>query len=190
MCEYDSDRVRNISIAMGMTPVIWTRVSATTTFDTGGQADYCLFASKSDLTFGIHTDFNVQGGTTSVYQVLSNWLTILSNVATLKTGFIVLEHDLFEQTVEIATGYILPDALKRGFRMTPVVTCLNKPMSDAYIETNDNKTNPPPASGEPFYSFPSPHLIYPCPPQLVQTPQVLQVQSPGRTPSTSSLFFS
>lgn len=31
-----SDRVRAISIAMGLTPVIWTRLSPQVTFDTGG----------------------------------------------------------------------------------------------------------------------------------------------------------
>jgi hypothetical protein len=33
-----SDRVRAISIAMGLTPVIWTRISPTATFDTGGRS--------------------------------------------------------------------------------------------------------------------------------------------------------
>ena len=61
-------------------------------------------------------------------------------------GFIVLQHDLFEQTVEAATGYILPDALAHvpAFNITPVVNCLGMPMANAYIETNDNKSNPPP----------------------------------------------
>jgi peptidoglycan/xylan/chitin deacetylase (PgdA/CDA1 family) len=31
------DRVRAISLAMGLTPVMWTRVSATATFDTDGK---------------------------------------------------------------------------------------------------------------------------------------------------------
>lgn len=64
--------------------------------------------------------------------------------------FIVLEHDLFQQTVQIATGYILPDALAYNnppFNITPIIECLHKPLSDAYIETNDNKSNPPPLQG-------------------------------------------
>jgi hypothetical protein len=86
--------------------------------------------------------------------VLANWELILSNVSKLDTGFIVLEHDLFQQAVDVATGYILPDALghKPPFKIQPVVTCLNKPLSDAYIETNDNKTNPPVGSGESFHA--------------------------------------
>jgi hypothetical protein len=73
----------------------------------------------------------------------------MSDVSNLNTGFIVLEHDLFEQTVQLATGYILPDALATvpKLNITPVISCLNLPMSDAYIETNNNSTNPPVISG-------------------------------------------
>jgi len=125
------DRVRAICTAMGLTPIMWTRVSSLVTLDTD--------------------DFDISGGLTSVDQVLANWELILKNVTLLKSGFIVLEHDLFQQAVDVATGYILPDALahKPPFKIEPVVTCLNKPLSDAYIETNDNKTNPPVGPGSP-----------------------------------------
>lgn len=124
------NRVRAIGVAMGLTPVIWTRNRQTrSAFDTG--------------------DFDVKGGTVTAPQVLQNWEYIMGNVSTLNTGFIVLEHDLYEQAVQLATGYILPDALATvpKFNITPVVNCLNKPMADAYIETNDNNTNPPLISG-------------------------------------------
>lgn len=123
------DRVRAISIAMGLTPVMWTRLSPLATFDTD--------------------DFDIHGGLTTVQSVLNNWEEIMGNVTTMKTGFIVLEHDLFEQAVQVATGYILPDALARKPPLTiqPVIECLNKPLKDAYIETNDNSTNPPAQSG-------------------------------------------
>ncbi|PPQ66102.1 hypothetical protein CVT26_010903 [Gymnopilus dilepis] len=119
------DRVRAISLAMGLTPVMWTRISPLATFDTD--------------------DFDIHGGLTTVQQVLQNWENILGNVSTMSNGFIVLEHDLFEQTVEVATGYILPDALahKPPFNIRPVVNCLNRDLADAYIETNNNATNPP-----------------------------------------------
>ncbi|GLB36459.1 putative chitin deacetylase [Lyophyllum shimeji] len=123
------DRVRAISAAMGLTPVMWTRISPVATFDTD--------------------DFDIHGGLTTVEHVLQNWENIIGNVTQRNSGFIVLEHDLFQQSVQVATGYILPDALnhKPPFTIEPVVTCLNKPLSDAYIETNDNKTNPPAQSG-------------------------------------------
>ncbi|TFK30401.1 chitin deacetylase [Coprinopsis marcescibilis] len=123
------DRVRAISIAMGLVPVIWTRTSPVSTFDTD--------------------DFNIHNGVTPVSKVLQNWQNILSSASTLKTGFIVLEHDLFQESVEVATGYILPDALAHNppFNIQPVVKCLGRSMSDAYVETNNNKTNPPAANG-------------------------------------------
>jgi len=77
--------------------------------------------------------------------VLQNWKYILGNATTLKNGFIVLEHDLFEESVEVATGYILPDALAHNppFGIKPVISCQGRSLTDAYIETNDNKTHPP-----------------------------------------------
>jgi len=94
----------------------------------------------------LHEDFDIHGGVTNVQQVIANWENIMQNAQTLKTGFIVLEHDLFQQTVEVATGYILPDALARkpALNITTVNTCLNRPPGDAYLETNDNTTNPLP----------------------------------------------
>jgi hypothetical protein len=78
---------------------------------------------------------------------MSNWTKVINTAATLDTGFIVLEHDIFEQTVEVATGYILPDAQARSPKLDikPVIICLDKSMNDAYVELNDNSTNPPPA---------------------------------------------
>lgn len=103
------DRVRAICKAMNLTPILWTRISAGQTLDTD--------------------DFDIHGGLSTVDEVLFNWQNILGNVSTLNTGFIVLEHDLFQQSVEVATGYILPDAIARGtFKIMPVTTCLNKPM--------------------------------------------------------------
>ena len=79
-------------------------------------------------------------------QVLNNFENIVNNASSISTGFIVLEHDLFEQTVDVATGYILPDALAHTPKLTlkPVFECLGMTLADAYIETNDNKTFPPP----------------------------------------------
>jgi len=88
-------------------------------------------------------DFDIHSGAVSVQQVLSNWEGIMNNVSSRDSGFIVLEHDLFQQTVEVATGYILPDALSRSLTIEPVYACLKMPIANAYIETNDNKTNPP-----------------------------------------------
>ncbi|KAI0639104.1 glycoside hydrolase/deacetylase [Trametes polyzona] len=118
------NRVRAIAKAMGLQTSIWTRISPTATFDTG--------------------DFDINGGTITSEQVLNNWESIIGNATTIDHGFIVLEHDLFQQTVDIATGYILPDALAHQppFSIKPMVECLNKPLRDSYVETNDNSSNP------------------------------------------------
>ncbi|KAF8922250.1 hypothetical protein CPB85DRAFT_1266590 [Mucidula mucida] len=121
------DRVRAIATAMGMYSVMWTRISPTQTFDTH--------------------DFDIQSGLFTPEGVLQSWEFILGNASKLDTGFIALEHDLYQQTVEIASGYILPDAIAQGFDITPIVNCINQPLANAYIETNDNSTNPPAASG-------------------------------------------
>jgi len=119
------NRVRAIAKAMGLTPVMWTRISALATFDTD--------------------DFDLHSGLSTASKVLQNWDFIEGNATTFPSGFILLEHDLFQQSVDIATGYILPDALAHqpAFKIEPVIACLNKPMNDAYIELNDNSTNPP-----------------------------------------------
>ncbi|KAG2003220.1 chitin deacetylase [Coprinopsis cinerea AmutBmut pab1-1] len=120
------DRVRALSLAMGLVPVMWTRTADSVVFNT--------------------EDFNINSGT-SVQKVLHNWQTILQTESSLNHGFIVLQHDLWQQGVDVATGYILPDGLAHQPKLTiePVVTCLNMPNANAYIETNDNKTNAPKA---------------------------------------------
>uniref|UniRef100_A0A8H7XUJ5 chitin deacetylase n=1 Tax=Psilocybe cubensis TaxID=181762 RepID=A0A8H7XUJ5_PSICU len=119
------DRVRAISLAMGLTPVMWTRLGPNSAFNTN--------------------DFDIHSGTVTVDQALSGWKSVLDKANTIDTGFIALEHDIWQQTVEVATGYILPDALAHqpAFKIQPVVNCLARTMSDAYVETNNNATNPP-----------------------------------------------
>lgn len=114
----------------------------------------------------------------------------MGNVTSLNTGFIVLEHDLFQQSVEIATGYILPDALARTPKLTlqPVISCLSLPLSDAYIETNDNKTNPPPATLGPTGEFFAPltelHLDWELTPQQALPLAIRPPLGPVVTPAS------
>jgi len=108
-------------------------------------SSYCFDSTAVDISY---EDYNIHGGITNVQQVLSNWEGIMEHVDSMQNGFVVLEHDLFQQSVEVATGYILPDALARkpALNITTVNTCLNMPPGNAYIETNDNQTNPLPLS--------------------------------------------
>ncbi|EJT97991.1 glycoside hydrolase/deacetylase [Dacryopinax primogenitus] len=118
------DRVRAISMAMGMTPIIWTTYKGVD-FDTN--------------------DWHIPAGTVSANDVLGTFQQILTQDApNLNSGFIVLEHDLYQQTVDLAVGYVLPNALASGlFQIMPIIECLHKPLADSYVETNNNQTNPP-----------------------------------------------
>ncbi|KAF8749152.1 Polysaccharide deacetylase [Rhizoctonia solani] len=115
------DRVRAIAMAMDLTPVIWTGVGKDE-FDT--------------------SDWRIPGGTSNGTYSYSAFNKILENATTLDTGFIVLQHDLYQETVDLAVGYILPDALAHQpkFTLSSVSHCLHQPLEDAYIETNTNET--------------------------------------------------
>jgi len=118
------DRVRAISLAMGMTPVIWTTYNGTD-FDTN--------------------DWYIPAGTVTAADVLGTFNQVLFvDAPMMNSGFIVLEHDLYQQTVDLAVGYVLPNAIaSKKFQMMPIISCLNKPIEDSYVETNNNITNPP-----------------------------------------------
>lgn len=60
----------------------------------------------------------------------------------MDTGFIVLEHDLYPQTVTLATEYIIPAALdfKPSMKVQNVISCLGKPLAEAYVETSKTRS--------------------------------------------------
>jgi peptidoglycan/xylan/chitin deacetylase (PgdA/CDA1 family) len=120
------DRVRAIALAMGMTPIIWTSDTSGGNYDTN--------------------DWHIPAGTVSASGVINEFNRILQDATKLNTGFIVLAHDLYQQSVDLATGYVLPDALARQppFKLQPIITCQHQPLENAYVETNHNNTNPPP----------------------------------------------
>jgi peptidoglycan/xylan/chitin deacetylase (PgdA/CDA1 family) len=111
------DRVRAIALAMGMTPVIWTR-AGNIAFDT--------------------KDWRIAGGTENGTSSYAAWQQILTNSQKIDTGFISLQHDLYQQSVDMAVGYILPDALSHSpaFTLKPIIECLNQDAGNAYLETN------------------------------------------------------
>jgi peptidoglycan/xylan/chitin deacetylase (PgdA/CDA1 family) len=120
------DRVRAIALAMGFTPIIWTGVG-TSNFDTD--------------------DWHIASGQVSASGVLASFTSILNMAPTLNTGFIVLAHDLYQQSVDLAVGYILPDAIASTnpkFNIMSIIECQHMDLANAYIETNNNSTNRPP----------------------------------------------
>lgn len=118
------NRVRAISLAMGMRPIIWTRNPKT-----GEQFDT--------------NDWKVPGGVVSGTESFQQFQNILTNATELDTGFIVLQHDLFEQTVDLATGYSIPAALSHNFNLMDINKCIKQKPEDAYLETIADKSKVP-----------------------------------------------
>jgi len=118
------NRVRAISLAMGMRPIIWTR----------NPADMAQFDTN---------DWRVVAGQVTGPQSLEIFQEILSNATQLNTGFIVLQHDLYEQEVDLSTGYTIPAALAAGIKPMDVNKCLHQTPDLAYLETIANKSNVP-----------------------------------------------
>ncbi|KAG6812786.1 hypothetical protein H0H92_000558 [Tricholoma furcatifolium] len=118
------DRVRAISLAMGMVPIMWTRTPDGHQFDTN--------------------DWEVAGGLVTGTQSFATFESILANATTINTGFIVLEHDLFEITVDLAIGYTLNAALTHNppFKLESIGRCSNITTSNLYFESNTNTTFP------------------------------------------------
>lgn len=81
-------------------------------------------------------------------QSVESFKQILGNASQLETGFIVLQHDLYMQTVDIAVGYTLNLALNNtpSLKLEPIGTCQGWPGSDLYLETTTNSTFPYPNS--------------------------------------------
>jgi peptidoglycan/xylan/chitin deacetylase (PgdA/CDA1 family) len=119
------DRVRGISLAMGLVPMIWTRSPTGAQFDTN--------------------DWKVAGGLANGTDSWESFQQIMGNASMIDTGFIVLQHDLYEITVDLAIGYTLNAALTHNppFNLEPIGKCASIPTANLYAETNTNKTFPP-----------------------------------------------
>ncbi|KAF8311474.1 glycoside hydrolase/deacetylase [Clavulina sp. PMI_390] len=114
------DRVRAVAKSMGLTPAMWS--------------------SYQDNDFDTD-DWRIPGGTangTSSYEAFS---AILDLASKLTTGFIVLEHDLYQETVEMAMGYFLPLAKQRNFVLKAIYECLGQSLASTYMETAGNSTS-------------------------------------------------
>ncbi|KAJ3488639.1 hypothetical protein NLI96_g2691 [Meripilus lineatus] len=111
------DRVRAIAKAMGMTPIIWTRTASGFSFDT--------------------FDWRVAAGQVTGAQQMDTFDQILGNASTIDTGFVVLQHDVHEITVDLAVGYTLPGARAHQppFNLKRIGECNNIPLSNMYRET-------------------------------------------------------
>ncbi|KAG0370649.1 hypothetical protein BC939DRAFT_180404 [Gamsiella multidivaricata] len=94
------NRVRNIATQLGYKTSIWTQ-----DFDTN--------------------DWNIPGGTATPQSVVATFQSWLAKIPTMSTGFIVLEHDLFPQEVNVSVSGILPIAYAtKGLDIMPIAKCL------------------------------------------------------------------
>jgi len=118
------DRVRAISLAMGMVPILWTRTPSAGQFDTN--------------------DWRVAAGQVTGAQSFASFNSILGNATALDTGFIVLQHDLYEITVDLAVGYTLNAAQTHSPALTlkSIGACSKIPPTNLYLESNKNTTFP------------------------------------------------
>lgn len=117
------DRVRAIAAQMGLTPIIWTSYTAgpnnVTNFDT--------------------TDWNIPGGRATGESALEKFEQILNDyVPKLDTGFIVLQHDLYQQCVDLAVGYVMPMAISaQKYQLKSIIDCLGKPCESGVFPLAD-----------------------------------------------------
>jgi len=118
------DRVRAICEKMNLTPIIWTSANGVE-FDTN--------------------DWKIPGGVATGESSLGQFDVILQQAAQIDTGFIVLEHDLYQQSVDLAVGYVLPAAIKSinsssPYNLMSIADCLGTGTQNAYAETTTNQT--------------------------------------------------
>ncbi|KAF9525352.1 hypothetical protein CPB83DRAFT_552673 [Crepidotus variabilis] len=118
------DRVRAISLAMGLVPVLWTSTAD------GGKFD--------------SNDWRVAGGEFPGQKSVDIYNDIMKNASIIPTGFVTLQHDLFEITVDLAVGYTLDSALSHTpkFALQPVGHCQKWDATELYRETRKNTSFP------------------------------------------------
>ncbi|KAI1316393.1 chitin deacetylase [Mortierella claussenii] len=94
------NRVRNIATQLGYKTSIWTL-----DFDTN--------------------DWNIPAGSATPQSVIDTFKTWLTKIPTMSTGFIVLEHDLFPQEVNVSITGILPLAYAdKALTIEPIAKCI------------------------------------------------------------------
>ncbi|GAA5869184.1 hypothetical protein JCM3774_003974 [Rhodotorula dairenensis] len=116
------DRVRYIALQLGLRPIIWT------------QYDGQVFDTR---------DWQIGGGVVTATEAYNNFNSFLDNaVQTLPHGFIVLAHDLYQQSVDLAVDYVLPNVINAGrLKMKTIASCLGQSLADSYIETAEDSSD-------------------------------------------------
>ncbi|GAA5843059.1 hypothetical protein JCM9279_001846 [Rhodotorula babjevae] len=110
------DRVRYLALQMGLRPIIWTTYN-NEVFDT--------------------RDWQIGGGVVTAPEAYSRFDTFLNQASSsLSSGFIVLAHDLYQQSVDLAVDYILPNVINAGrLHIKTIASCLGQSLEQSYMET-------------------------------------------------------
>ncbi|BGP50413.1 chitin deacetylase [Rhodotorula kratochvilovae] len=116
------DRVRYIALQMGLRPIIWTMYNDEV-FDT--------------------RDWQIGGGVVNATEAYNRFNTFLDQaVSHLPTGFIVLAHDLYQQSVDLAVDYVLPNVINAGrLKIKTIASCLGESLEESYVETANFTAN-------------------------------------------------
>ncbi|KPV73601.1 carbohydrate esterase family 4 protein, partial [Rhodotorula graminis WP1] len=106
------DRVRYIALQMGLRPIIWTTYN-NDVFDT--------------------RDWQIGGGVVTAPDVYTRFDTFLNQASSsLSSGFIVLAHDLYQQSVDLAVDYILPNVINAGrLQIKTIASCLGQSLEQS-----------------------------------------------------------
>lgn len=138
-----------IALAMGMRPVIWT--GSRQGVPTGG--DSIQWDSQ---------DWRVHAGTVQSVPNQATFQSILDSSAQFANqssvsysstmqGVVVLQHDIYVESVNLAIGYTVPFAMSHNpqFKLSTVTECQPRSdgsgknsLRDAYVETNTDLGNP------------------------------------------------
>lgn len=89
-------------------------------------------------------DWKIGSGVVSAANSAYAFEQIIRNAPNINTGYIVLSHDLYQQSVQLSIQVILPFVKQFNPTQTlkPIISCLGKDLKEAYVETSDNKTAP------------------------------------------------
>lgn len=93
----------------------------------------CSAESSCSLLIADTEDWKLGAGTVNATTAYDNIERFMNLGATeMDTGFIVLEHDLYQQSVDLAVSYILPQAINEGkLKLLPVNECLGESKANA-----------------------------------------------------------
>ncbi|KAF9956378.1 chitin deacetylase [Mortierella alpina] len=111
---------------IGVTPIYWRPPFG----DVDARVRYIatqLGYKTSMWTQGFDTnDWNIPAKTATPQSVVDTFKGWLAKIPSMQTGFIVLQHDIFPEEVDVALNGILPVAYStKGLAMQPIPQCLN-----------------------------------------------------------------